>query len=274
MFGKLCSLIGVIHVPALPGADSWQGSMEHLLDVSLKDARAYVDGGVDALIVENMHDVPYLLGNVEPESTAAMAVVAKAVKVATGLPLGIQLLAGANLESLAVALASGADFIRSEGFVFAHVGDEGLHQSCAATLIRRRAQLKANHIKIFVDIKKKHSSHAITSDITLEETAHAAEFFKADGMIVTGMRTGDAPSLAEIVHVKAAVKTPVMVGSGITDSNIASFAMSADSLIVGSFAKYDGIWQNAVDKSRVKVLADSLQSVNHERAVAAKTSAI
>ena len=48
------------------------------------------------------------------------------VRRATDLPLGIQVLAGANEAALAVAYSSGASFVRVEGFVFAHVADEGL----------------------------------------------------------------------------------------------------------------------------------------------------
>lgn len=35
-----------------------------------------------------------------------------------------------------------------------------------------------------------HSSHALTSDVSIEETARAAEFFLSDGLIVTGAATG------------------------------------------------------------------------------------
>ncbi|PYQ42336.1 MAG: hypothetical protein DMF77_13095, partial [Acidobacteria bacterium] len=70
---------------------------------------------------------------------AAMTVVATAVRrEVPALPLGIQVLAGANHESVAVAHASGARFVRVEGFVFAHVADEGLMQSDAGTLLRYR----------------------------------------------------------------------------------------------------------------------------------------
>lgn len=34
------------------------------------------------------------------------------------------------------------------------------------------------------------SSHALTSDVSIEETARAAEFFLSDGVIITGAATG------------------------------------------------------------------------------------
>lgn len=64
---------------------------------------------------------------------------------------------GANKEALAVAMASGAQFIRAEGFVFSHVADEGWMDSCAAELLRYRRAIGAEDILVFTDIKKKHS---------------------------------------------------------------------------------------------------------------------
>lgn len=268
MFGKSCSLIGVVHVQALPGSDGWSGDgrMDHVLAEAIFDAITYKEQGVDALIVENMHDVPYLKGYVEPETLAAMTVVANAVKYECMMPTGVQILAGANQEALAVAAACDLDFIRVEGFVYAHVGDEGLHESCAAKLLRKRANCKADKVKIFADIKKKHSAHAITGDVSLVETARTAEFFKADGVIVTGTRTGDAPAADEVGAVKAAVDIPVMVGSGANPDNIQDFMRYADAIIFGSYAKLDGDWKKRVDPERVKRLLDKAHKAKSARA--------
>ena len=43
------------------------------------------------------------------------------MKSECGLPVGIQILAGANVEAMAVAHAAGLDFIRAEGYAYAHV---------------------------------------------------------------------------------------------------------------------------------------------------------
>jgi hypothetical protein len=260
MFNRKCSLIGVVHLLPLPGAAGYGGSMDDILRWALEDAINYKENGIDALILENMHDVPYLNGYVEPETTAAMTIVAQAIKYETMLPLGVQLLAGANLESLAVAVAASLDFIRVEGYVFAHVGDEGVHQSSAAQLIRKRAGLRAEHIKIFADVKKKHAAHAITADVGLVETACAAEFFKADGVIVTGSETGIAPTAEEVRAVRAATTGAVLVGSGITSDNAELFLPWSDALIVGSATKFDGKWQNHVDPERVRALVHTVES--------------
>lgn len=111
----------------------------------------------DAIMIENMHDLPYLNRHVGPEITAAMSVICNEVKKAAPLiPCGIQILSGANKEAMAVAKATGLDFIRAEGFVFSHVGDEGMFNSDAGELLRYRRMIDAENILVFTDIKKKH----------------------------------------------------------------------------------------------------------------------
>jgi len=257
MFGKDCALIGVIHLPPLPGAAGYGGSMSSIVSKAIAEGVIYKETGFDALIVENTHDAPYLKGHVQPETTASMTVVATALKKELPMPIGVQLLAGANAEALGVALAADLDFIRVEGFVFAHVGDEGIHEACAGELIRRRFYLQAENIKIFVDIKKKHASHSITEDISLSETAINAEYFKADGVVVTGIKTGHAPTPSDVRSVKTDVGIPVLVGSGVTAANLKEYARSADALIVGSDCKVEGHWMNEVCPQRCNALVEA-----------------
>lgn len=48
--------------------------------------------------------------------------------------------------------------MRAEGFVFGHVADEGIMESCAGELLRYRRTIDAEDILVFADIKKKHWS--------------------------------------------------------------------------------------------------------------------
>jgi membrane complex biogenesis BtpA family protein len=252
-FGAPRALIGMLHVGALPGTPSASHSVESLIQLAVAEARLYRDAGFTALAIENMHDRPYLRGGVGPEITAAMAAVAREVKRETGLVLGVQVLAGANREALAVAHASGADFVRVEGFVYAHVADEGVIESCAGELLRYRRAIGADRVLIFADIKKKHSAHAITADVPIAETAVAAEFFLADGVIVTGAATGEPASADEVRDVVRATHVPVLVGSGITSANLPRFS-AAHGFIVGSSVKQGGRWSNPLDRDAVTSL--------------------
>lgn len=246
------TIIGMIHVEPLPGTPKHHGQMLEIITRAKVEAVMYKEAGVDAIAIENMHDIPYLNKQVGPEITAAMAVVGYEVKNTTGLPCGAQVLAGANKEALAVALAAGLDFIRAEGFIFGHVADEGYIDASAGEVLRYRRQIGAEHILVLTDIKKKHSAHAVTADVDIIETAHAAEFFLSDGVIVTGVATGQEASLEELQAVKASVKIPVLVGSGVTVDNVDRYLAVADALIIGSYFKVNGHWTQTVDFERVK----------------------
>jgi hypothetical protein len=249
------TIIGMIHVDALPGTPRFNSRVPDIIAKARAEARLYQQAGIDMLAIENMHDTPFSR-RVGPEIPAAMAVIGYEVKQATGLRCGIQILAAANKEALGAAQAAGLDFARVEGFVFAHVADEGFIDGCAADLTRYRKQIGADDILILTDIKKKHSSHAITADVDIVETAHAAEFFLSDGVIVTGVATGVAASIEEVEQVKAAVTIPVLVGSGVTIENVDQYLAVADALIIGSYFKQNGHWAEGVEAERVRNFMD------------------
>lgn len=245
------ALIAMIHLLPLPGAPRYGGSVARIVEAACAEADLYAAAGIDSLMLENMHDAPYLNGRADAETVAAATAACAAVRARhPRARIGLQLLAGANREALSVALAAGLDFIRAEGFVFAHVADEGIIESCAGELLRHRARLRAEGIAVFADLKKKHAAHAITSDVTLAETAEAAAFFGADGVIVTGAATGKAAAPADVAEA-ACGGLPVYVGSGLTPENLGDYA-GADGYIVGSYFKKDGHWMNPIDRARVE----------------------
>jgi membrane complex biogenesis BtpA family protein len=250
----------MVHTLPLPGSPGWAGgSLAAIRDQARRDAEALIAGGCDAIIVENMHDLPYLRGHVDPSTVAAMAIVT-ADLVPFGVPVGVQVLAAANSEALGVAVSAGAAFIRVEGFAYAHVADEGWIDACAGTLLRERRALGAD-IAIFADIRKKHSAHAVTADLSIADLAHGSQFSGADGVIITGASTGSEAALADVVAARSA-GLPVLIGSGITAANAATYAPHADGLIVGSSLKEDGNWRLPVDRARVKAVAEALRVAN------------
>ncbi len=251
-------VIGMIHTEALPGTPKYKGSVTGIIDKAVREASVYSNAGVDSIMIENMHDVPYLNRSVGHEISTLLSIVGYEVKNKTGLPVGLQILAGANKEALAAANSAGLDFIRAEGFVFAHIADEGFMDAGAGELLRYRKFIGAEHIAIFTDVKKKHSSHSITSDVDIAETAKAAEFFLSDGIILTGKSTSEETALDEVKSVKETVSLPVIIGSGVTFDNIEKYFDYADGFITGSHFKENGFWQNGVDELRVKKFMEKM----------------
>ena len=197
-----CALIGMVHLRPLPGSPGYAGDLPSILDAALRDAEALLAGGCDALLVENMGDVPYLKGAVHPATAATMAVATDRV-VGLGAPVGLQILAGANRQALGVAAATGARFVRVEAFAYAHVADEGWIDACAGPLLRDRRGLQAD-VAIWADVQKKHAAHAVTADVGLSDLARGHAFCGADALIVTGTATGQATARADVATVAAA----------------------------------------------------------------------
>jgi len=245
----------MLHVRALPGTPRAEMPIDSIAAEAARDAAQLAGAGFDALIVENMHDAPYLSRDVGPEIVAAMTACTLAVTAAAKVPVGVQILGGANRAALAAALAGRAAFIRAEGFVFSAVADEGLLADAdAGPLLRYRRQIGADGIRVAADIRKKHSSHALTQDVDIASHARAAEFFGADALIVTGPETGKPASMADLKAVRAASTLPLLVGSGATPDTLPQLFEFADAVIVGSALKRDGHWSKPLDPRRVDAM--------------------
>lgn len=256
-------VIGMVHCHPMPGAPGYGGGgIEPVVRHAVADARALAAGGVDGLIVENMWDIPFRSGpNIAPESIAAHAVVARAVRDAVDLPLGINVVHNGGTALLGIAIAAGADFVRVCMFTGAGVWDAGQwDEGSSAELMRRRADLRAEHIKLFCDVDKKHSVRF--PGIDLETHVAWTRYFGADALIVSGRMTGDAPDVGKVREARdLAGDRPLLVGSGVDAANVALFLGAADGIIVGTSVKHGGDCANPVDPSRVRELVTAANSM-------------
>jgi membrane complex biogenesis BtpA family protein len=241
----------MIAVQPLPGSPLYRGSDEQIVSQALSDLQAYREAGVDAIILENSHDLPYIKPPLPARAVEFMKQVAREVRARFDGPIGIQMLEAANETALEIATETDLDFLRVEGYVFAHVGGAGLIEGCAGKLLRRRKGLGCGQIKIFGDVKKKHCSHALTGDLDIIDEVKQAEFFLVDGVIVTGARTTEPPSLAELRRLKKHAHVPVLIGSGMTPQNIRSYFKLADGFIVGSTFRKEGKFLGQLDQKRL-----------------------
>lgn len=259
--GKEKQLIGMIHVPALPGTPFNKLSPKEIVNTCITEASIYSKLNIDSIMIENMHDIPYLKRKVGPEITSMMTIISYEVKKIFNQSLGIQILAGANQEAISVANSVGLDYIRAEGFVFAHVADEGIMQSDAGELLRFRKSIGADNIKVYTDIKKKHSANFITSDVSIVDMAKNAEFFGSDGVIITGNSTGEEASVDDIMLVNKSSNIPVLIGSGLTYENIDKYFPYAQGFIVGTHFKKNNFWKNELDEYKITNFIEKFNSL-------------
>ncbi len=251
-------VVGMIHLPALPGSSGFGGGLDGIRRLVLSEARSLEAGGVHALMIENFGDVPFHKGRVGAETVAAMSVMASAVRQATRLPLGINVLRNDGLSAMAIAQAVGAQFIRVNVLTGAMLTDQGMIEGIAADLLRYRASLGAEHIKVLADVQVKHAAPMVSRPIE-EEVDELIHRGLADGLIVSGWGTGTPTDPAAVALVKSvAGDVPVFVGSGTTAETVAALAEHADGFIVGTHFKGDGEVANPVDPGRVEALVAQL----------------
>ena len=241
----------MIAVLPLPGSPLYDGDDQRVIDQALADLDVYKNAGADSIMFENDHDLPYIQPPLDKKGIALMTRIVKAARERFEGPIGIQMLEAANITSLEIAAEADLDFIRVEAYVFAHVGGSGIINGSAGKLLRRRKELGAEHIKVFADVKKKHGSHSLTIDLDIQDEITQAEFFLADGVIVTSKFTGIHPDTADLIKAKTATKLPVLIGSGMTAENIREYLPLADGFIVGSHFRRDGKFLEKLEPERL-----------------------
>ena len=246
MFGPGKVIIGMIHLPPLPGYPESRG-IRHAIHHATGELRCLERGGVDGVLVENEYDRPHRV-QAAPETTAAMTRVTRAVvQESETLHVGCEILLNDPKASLAVARTSGAGFIRTDYFVDRMMRPEyGEFEIDPAGLLAYRRSIGADDVLILADIQVKYAR--MIEPRPIADSARAAFEQGADAVIVTGNRSGDAPSVEDLRA--AAQGLPVLIGSGLTPDNAADLLSACDGAIVGTSLMREG----AVDPAALQSL--------------------
>jgi membrane complex biogenesis BtpA family protein len=258
LFGGVKPLIGMIHLPPLPGSPRG-GSLRDALDAAAADAETLGGAGVDGLIVENYGDAPFAKDRVPAVTVAAMTAVARELRRVHNVPLGVNVLRNDAESALSIAHVAGADFIRVNVHVGAVVADQGVIEGKARETLSLRKALGAS-VLLFTDVRVKHA-RPLGGDggDVVAEARDATLRGLADALILSGPATGARADPAELRRVKAALpRTPVLVGSGVDAGNLEEFWAVADGWIVGSALKKSGDPAERVDPVRAReILAEA-----------------
>jgi membrane complex biogenesis BtpA family protein len=249
-------LIGVVGFPALPGAIDYRGrSREEYIQRALSDAQAYADAGFDALMIQNVGDLP-VAAQVGPETVAWLSMLGAAIRSAVTLPIGVCVLKNDGCAALAIAQACGAIFVRVKVWVGAMVGAEGIVTGCAREVLQYQRAIGAEEIAILADIHDR--TGVPLASMTLEETAHEAVWFgKANGLVITGRNEGETFEWLQQVK-KTRLDVPILAGGGVTTRNINRFLEVADGVIVATAVKVGGQLLNPVDRKAAEALSSTV----------------
>ncbi len=277
VFGARKPVVGMVHLPPLPGAPRYDrdAGREALHAAAARDARRLAEGGVDAVMVENFGDAPFYPDDVPNHVVAELTALARTVREAADLPAGVNVLRNDGPAAVAVAAAAGADFVRVNVHVGARVADQGVLEGEAHETTRLRERIGAaptggdgqnDGIRVLADVDVKHSAPLSAGDWEAESLAESAERGLADGVIVSGARTGRATPLEAVEQAverrnDLGVDVPVFVGSGVTADSVGDLLVVADGAIVGTSLKQDGETTAPVSVGRVEDLVAAADAV-------------
>lgn len=254
-------IVGMLHVPALPGSPRNQLGLDDIIHWVLNDAEVLAAEGIDTVILENFGDIPFYPGSVPVHTVAFMTAVAREVKRRFPLRLGINILRNDAESALAVAAAADADFIRVNVHTGARVTDQGLIQGKAHETVRYRKAL-GDTIRIFADVDVKHSA-PLAARALEEEVEEVVSRGCADAVIVSGTGTGRQTEPADLRTAKrAAAGVAVYAGSGVAEGTVASVLGIADGVIVGTALKRDGVTVNPIERARVRSFMRAVRSAS------------
>jgi uncharacterized protein len=253
-------VIGMLHIPALPGSPQNKLSLDAIIDWVRADATALSEGGIHGLIIENFGDVPFYPQHVPPHTIALMTRLALEVRRQSNLPLGVQVLRNDASAALAIAASVEALFIRVNIYTGARLTDQGVVQGTAHKTLRYRKLLGCD-VKVFADVDVKHSAPLAVRKLE-EEVADIVSRGCADAVIVTGSATGSPTAVEDLRTArKSAGNTPVIAASGVDLVNLVPILKAADGLIVGTAFKRDNVTTNPVDPGRVQAFMDAVGRV-------------
>jgi membrane complex biogenesis BtpA family protein len=257
-------IVGMVHLPPLPGAPKFSGDFEAVREAALRDARRLESGGVDALMLENFGDAPFYPDDVPKHVVASMTRIAAEIENEVDLPIGVNILRNDAEAALSVATAVGAALVRVNVHIGARVTDQGIVEGQAHETVRLREQLNAD-TAILADLDVKHSAAVTDRPLDAEAVAEPIERGLAEGVVVSGAGTGHEVATDHLAAVASArdeaeLDAPIFVGSGTTAENVADLLSIADGAIVGTALKEGGKTTNPVSEERVEELVESANS--------------
>lgn len=220
-------VIGALHLPDL--SVNRDLTLPQLEDFALQNAEAFVAGGMRRIMLQ---DQTRQSGPAVPETIALTASIGRSLKRAfPQISLGIIVQAHDAEAPLAIARASGADFVRLKVFVGAAMTFEGARDPLAVRAVTYRHHLRAGDIAIMADVFDRTSRPLI--DVDPAEAAVAAQKYGADALVLTGSSFAD--SMARVTAARqAGVTRPILIGGSVDQGNIVQALAVADGAIVST----------------------------------------
>jgi membrane complex biogenesis BtpA family protein len=251
-------ILGVVHLPALPGSPG-AIDLDYAIDYAVREVRKLEDAGLDGVIVENFGGKPYSRRSISRLELTSLTVVVREVVRSTSLIVGVNVLRSSALDALAVAYAAGASFIRVNMYCEPRIAPEGVIEPVARQLESLRRGL-STHISVLADIDVKHSYPLAHRYDPLRAARECIERGSAEALVVTGPATAEPPEpgyVAALASIRE--QAPLLLGSGVSESNIELYWNLVDGFIVATSLKVGARTANSYSAERLRKLVDRVK---------------
>lgn len=243
-------VVGMVQLGALPGGSRYRNStIEETLGSAISEARVLADNCVDALMVQNLGDIP-VDHKVRTIQATWMTRVVGEIAQRFGKPVGLNMLENDAEAMIAVASAAGADFVRIKIYVGAMVTPFGVETGQAYFAIKARTEWQADKVAILADVHDR-TGVPLASDSLQSDLDAAVRLGGADALVLTGKTYQQTHELIAVAR-KVVGPAPILVGGGVTVDNIAEVNAVADGSIVSSSLKGSNTAFGRFDADKVR----------------------
>jgi membrane complex biogenesis BtpA family protein len=264
-------LIGVVHLPPLPGSVSYSGGrasnyLNEVVEFAIGEVRKLYEAGFDAVIIENYGDAPFYKDPPLPVKASLMAVVRDVVKSFRDVPIGISMLRHSPKDLVEIALLSGASFVRINALCSIRVSPEGLIGPGLTGALEAFRELgeDPSSLEVLSDVDVKHSlplAPGYSPEWEVEECASRRGPLRLSGLIVSGERTGSPPEPGYAERIRELARSlgfKVLIGSGISVENVKLYR-DFDGYIVGTSIKKEHRAGSPIDPQKARALVLSVK---------------
>jgi membrane complex biogenesis BtpA family protein len=233
-------MIGMIQLRPLAGSSRYRdGAIDDVLAPALADAAILRDAGFDALMVQNLGDLP-VARSVAPVQVAWMTRIAAEIRRAVDLPLGLNFLENDAEAMFAVATAVPIDFVRVKVYVGAVATPAGIEAGQAFEAMRARTSWRADRVAIFADVHDRTGVPVASAGLPDDLRATFA-IGGADGVVLTGRTHGETLDFVATARTEVPGR-PILVGGGASPETIGDLVPVVDGAIVSSALKSGGLF--------------------------------
>jgi len=264
IFNNAKPVIGMVHLPALPGTKLNRLSLPNISKKAVQDAVSLEQGGVDGVLIENYNDIPFSKNNVGPHIISSMTTVVNEIQNEVNIPTGINVLRNDWRAAIGIASVTGAKFVRVNVFSGAMITDQGVIEGDPKGCIEYRDRI-APRLKILADVWVKHGVPLkLKGRLSIAQAAKdTVSRGLADAIILTGEGTGEPVKIDELKTVRKVVPDrPIFIGSGLRPDNIQKYIDLADGFIVGTYFEHSGKLKNNIEQVKVKKVIDLISKYN------------